>query len=248
MLFYFAQMLSKNSTQSKLNHIKQDDIICVTDVRQAIEQVIHKIFKEVSQVEVNTREKIVYSSFKLFLENGYEATNIRDICKDVGIKASTLYFYFPSKQDLFFHIYDSIWHDYIKFIQNIEALTKDITVEEKLYMLLTEKIDYYVMDISKRKFIFRYQLFPPEEISNVIREKYLSYTDEENKIVTGIIESAKSQSKLENISINEFLFQFRNLEYHLVYEMIQTSLKINRRTLQKIWEIFWNDILEYVLE
>ena len=39
---------------------------------------------EVSILENSTRDKIFYTSFRLFLENGYEATNIRDICKEAG--------------------------------------------------------------------------------------------------------------------------------------------------------------------
>ena len=118
-----------------------------------------------------TRDKIFYTSFKLFLENGYEATNIRDICKEVGVKASTVYFYYKSKQNLFFYIYDEICVDYIKYIQGIQLSEQDISLKEKLYILLKKKIEYYISDISKRKFILRCHLFPPEEILNVIREK-----------------------------------------------------------------------------
>ena len=196
----------------------------------------------VSILENSTRDKIFYASFKLFLENGYEATNIRDICKEVGIKASTLYFYYKSKQDLFFYIYDGICLDYIKYIQDIEVLKQDISVKEKLYILLKQKIEYYVLDISKRKFILRYHLFPPEEISNVIREKYKFYNSEENKIILDIISNSQPKNEFINENIDNYLLQYKKLENHLVYEMIISNIKISDEVFGELWDRLWSNV------
>ena len=193
-------------------------------------------------MENSTRDKIFYASFKLFLENGYEATNIRDICKEVGIKASTLYFYYKSKQYLFFYIYDGICLDYINYIQDIEALKQDISVKEKLYILLKQKIEYYVLDISKRKFILRYHLFPPEEISNVIREKYKFYNSEENKIILDSISNSQHKNEFINQNIDDYLMQYKKLENHLVYEMIISNIKINDEVVRKLWDMLWINV------
>lgn len=193
-------------------------------------------------MENSTRDKIFYASFKLFLENGYEATNIRDICKDVGIKASTLYFYYKSKQDLFFYIYDGICLDYIKYIQDIEALKQDISVKEKLYILLKQKIEYYVLDISKRKFILRYHLFPPEEISIVIREKYKFYNSEENKIILDSISNFQHKNEFINENIDNYLLEYKKLENHLVYEMIISNIKINDEVVRELWNMIWINV------
>lgn len=186
-----------------------------------------------------TRDKIFYTSFRLFLENGYEATNIRDICKEVGVKASTVYFYYKSKQDLFFYIYDDICGDYINYIESMEVLNQDISLKEKLYILLKKKIEYYVSDISKRKFILRCHLFPPEEISNVIREKYKLYTKKENKIILGIIGNPLHNDKFINENIDNYLIKCKNLENHLIYEMITSNIKISDEVIRRIWDLWF---------
>ena len=196
----------------------------------------------VSILENSTRDKIFYASFKLFLENGYEATNIRDICKEVGIKASTLYFYYKSKQYLFFYIYDGICLDYINYIQDIEALKQDISVKDKLYILLKQKIEYYVLDISKRKFILRYHLFPPEEISNVIRERYKFYNSEENKIILDNISNFQHENEFINENIDNYLMQYKKLENHLLYEMIISNIKINDEVVRNLWDMLWINV------
>ena len=190
-------------------------------------------------MENATKDKIFYTSFRLFLENGYEATNIRDICKEVGVKASTVYFYYKSKQDLFFYIYDDICNNYINYIRGIEVFNQDISIEDKLFILLKRKIEHYVLDISKRKFILRCHLFPPEELSNVIREKYKSYTNEENKIILNIIGKPQDNDKFINESINNYLFKCKSLENYLIYEMITSNIKISDEAIARIWSIYF---------
>lgn len=48
-----------------------------------------------------TREKILDVSLELFSQKGYSAVSIRDICKCVGIKESSVYYHFQNKQNIF---------------------------------------------------------------------------------------------------------------------------------------------------
>ena len=50
---------------------------------------------------MTTRELIRATALRLFSEKGYADSSIRDICKIVGIKESSLYFHFKNKQALF---------------------------------------------------------------------------------------------------------------------------------------------------
>ena len=44
------------------------------------------------------RRKITATALALFAQRGYDGVSVRDICKQVGIKESSLYYHFPSKQ------------------------------------------------------------------------------------------------------------------------------------------------------
>lgn len=48
-----------------------------------------------------TKEKILDVSLELFSQRGYSAVSIRDICKCVGIKESSVYYHFENKQNIF---------------------------------------------------------------------------------------------------------------------------------------------------
>ena len=48
-----------------------------------------------------THEKILESGKKMFLSDGYERTNLRDLCKDAGVTTGAFYRHFTDKSALF---------------------------------------------------------------------------------------------------------------------------------------------------
>lgn len=49
----------------------------------------------------DTHQRILDSGLKMFLANGYERTNLRDLCADAGITTGSFYRHFTGKEDLF---------------------------------------------------------------------------------------------------------------------------------------------------
>ena len=93
---------------------------------------------------MTTKERIMDVALHMFSERGYEAVSIRDICGEVGIKESTLYYHFKNKMD----ILDSL---IAKFKEHIEGLL--IHIDEmpsgktkKKNAGSTDIIDSYMMD------------------------------------------------------------------------------------------------------
>ena len=48
-----------------------------------------------------TKEKLIDSAKKEFLEKGYNKASLRKICADAGVTTGALYFFFKDKEDLF---------------------------------------------------------------------------------------------------------------------------------------------------
>lgn len=53
-----------------------------------------------------THEKILESGRNMFLKNGYERTNLRELCKGAGITTGAYYRHFPDKASLFAALVD----------------------------------------------------------------------------------------------------------------------------------------------
>ena len=51
--------------------------------------------------EKETKENLLNSAKKEFLENGFMQASLRNICKNAGVTTGALYFFFKDKEDLF---------------------------------------------------------------------------------------------------------------------------------------------------
>lgn len=188
-----------------------------------------------------TNDKIRYVAFKLFLENGYEATNIRDICNKVDIKASSLYFYYESKQELFFSIYDEIWSGKIKYYESIRELKENIPPDLKLFALFKGTMEYCSRDIVKEKFLLRYHLFPPGELISILRDKYKFWTEKEYGIVAGIVKECLDKNMLDKArDLDDYLREYIKFTNFQLLEMIISNIKLSDREIYNLWLRFWN--------
>lgn len=187
----------------------------------------------------NSSEKILYIAFKLFLENGYEATSIRDICQETGIRASTLYFYYKSKQDLFFYIYNDIFRESIKFLENIEEIYLDISPDKKLYAIFKKTIEYGSKDLPAQKFLLRYHLFTPIEISNNLNENREIWINKENEIIGSILKQCCERNILKGDNIYEYLLEYKEFQAFQVYKMIVFGIKPTDKQIEGLWKNFW---------
>ena len=93
---------------------------------------------------MNTREKILDVALHMFSERGYEAVSIRDICGEVGIKESTLYYHFKNKKD----ILDSLVEKFRTHIDGLLSHVDEITgkSEKKHKDIGTQMVDSYMID------------------------------------------------------------------------------------------------------
>lgn len=66
----------------------------------------------------DTRDQAILAALRLFARDGYEATSVRDIAAAVGIKASSLYKHFASKQAILDAIVQRMNDQYAQFVQS----------------------------------------------------------------------------------------------------------------------------------
>ncbi len=97
---------------------------------------------KVSETEKNcqdTKEKIISAAVDLFSQAGYTGASIRDITGAVGIKESSLYHYFKSKQEILDVIYASFKESLAGEMQAREALPSVIKPYDS-YLLLQNNL------------------------------------------------------------------------------------------------------------
>ncbi len=103
----------------------------------------------------DTKNRILQVSLDLFSLRGYSSVSIRDICGKVGIKESSVYHHFKSKQDIFDVLCNS-------FTETLYALPQAFSVEMQK-----------VTSVKDEEFIFVCQSFVNDYLMNEKINKFI---------------------------------------------------------------------------
>ena len=88
--------------------------------------------KQTESTEAPTRELILKSARKQFLEKGFQGASIRKIASDAGVTYGALYGYFASKEELFYALTDPMMGRIMNKLDDIEAAMLALPAEKRL--------------------------------------------------------------------------------------------------------------------
>ena len=92
------------------------------------------------------RERIFLVSVKLFAEKGFNGTAVRDLARALGIEVASLYYHFPSKQDLLLALLERIMDDLLEALR--VAMHEAAGPTERLCRVMRSHVLFHVL---KRK-------------------------------------------------------------------------------------------------
>jgi len=78
-----------------------------------------------SQVGTSSRDRILEIATKIAQAHGYGGLNLRALAEEVGIKAASLYYHFPSKAELAAAVAKRYWQDAAEGLELISSSTPD---------------------------------------------------------------------------------------------------------------------------
>ena len=126
----------------------------------------------------NTKEKIFDVSIDLFSQHGYDGVSIRQIAKEVGIKESSIYNHYKSKESILESILNYYISEMIKeeapIMQSRENLDMDFSQFYK------EGSDRFISKLSEERMmkitrIFLVESYHNEKIKNFVKEAIIGY-------------------------------------------------------------------------
>ncbi len=81
-----------------------------------------------------TREQILHAAAKLFREQGFAATTLRQIAVQANLKAGSIYYYFSSKNDILDEVLElGIQAMFDAVQQTVDALPKEASGRERIH-------------------------------------------------------------------------------------------------------------------
>jgi len=77
--------------------------------------------------------RILLAARQRFLQSGVDGSTLRAIARDAGTSIGMIYYYFPTKDELFFAVVEDV---YVKVLADIgQALSPELPVSERLHRL-----------------------------------------------------------------------------------------------------------------
>src|ERR1700733_15537474 len=80
---------------------------------------------QMGEHDSSTREKILTTARNVAQARGYGGLSFRDLANDVGIKAASVYHYFPSKAELGAAVARRYWQDTAGVLESLSAEYSD---------------------------------------------------------------------------------------------------------------------------
>lgn len=64
------------------------------------------------------RERVMQVALQMFLANGYAGTSLKAVADELGVSPPALYWYFPSKEDLYGSVIEQAMQDFINYVHD----------------------------------------------------------------------------------------------------------------------------------
>ena len=69
------------------------------------------------------RDRVMNVALQKFMEHGYAGTSMKALAEDLGVSAPALYWYFPSKEDLYVSVLDAAMKNFLSHVR--DSITED---------------------------------------------------------------------------------------------------------------------------
>ncbi len=138
----------------------------------------------------DTHEKIIESGLAMFLANGFERTNLRELCRKAGITTGAFYRHFESKEELFSFLVQPAVDEIRKDFADAEPVCREAVESgnlKKLWMVMDADglLDYIYRNFDALKLL----------LACADGTKYSDFLDEAVRLETDITQRSLKRAK-----------------------------------------------------
>ncbi|AMJ39824.1 TetR/AcrR family transcriptional regulator [Anaerotignum propionicum] len=160
----------------------------------------------------NTKGKIITAAWKLFYEQGYDATTIEEIVEMSGTSKGSFYHYFGGKDALLgtlSELFDNKYQELIPQLDSqLDSFDKLMFLNQEMFRMIDDSIS---MDLLAR--LYSSQLVTSGQ-KHLLDHNRVYY-----KLLRQITSEGQQQGELRsNVSVNEFVKAYALCERALIYD------------------------------
>jgi AcrR family transcriptional regulator len=195
-------------------------------------------FEKGKLMDSKCKKKLIEdAAFDLFLENGYEATSIRMICKEVGVEPPSIYNFYSSKKGLFLSLADTKVEKYRSYISKRFEELEGQDPEARLFDFFRSSVNYTLINVQDIRFFLRFSLFPPKELHDEIIEFLKSQQSFKLDMNLPLIRECVEQGII-TVLPEKAAILFRKFINNNTFDIVFSQWKPDDRELCELWTAF----------
>ena len=165
------------------------------------------------------RNTILNEAEKLFIEEGFEKTTVKDIAEHAGVAKGTFYYYFDTKEDIISALLEKRYRKTEKKAKHVMKST-ELTSLEKLEKIILRLI------FSRRGNFKVYEFFKIDENAKFMKERNKEFWNKFMPIFTDIVKEGVARGEFETDypeEVTEILFMGIDNFLHRHYAKFTTE-------------------------
>ncbi|WP_282939881.1 TetR/AcrR family transcriptional regulator [Paenibacillus sp. RC67] len=189
-----------------------------------------------------TSSTIKSAALRHFARNGYEGTPLSEIAKEVGIKTPSLYAHFRSKEDLFLKLFEDLLQEHAARVGQLLASIQDYSIKEKLFAILQDSCDNYMLSEEKITFLRRAMLFPPTFLQERLQQKFIDIESMFTAPLQDIFSTGIQKGLIRDEPVEELLASYLCLMDGCFLQLFYYGRPQFEQRLEGVWRIYWDGI------
>ncbi len=183
-----------------------------------------------------TRDKILAVALRLFADRGYAGTSVQEIVDGARVTKPALYYYFPSKADLYQALLDRAHDERFRLMQEAAARGRDLP--GKLEEILNAHFEFLKSHRELVGLVYATAFAARGEMPREIR--YLGKCRRNFDLVRDLVRNGQRAGRLTRRLNAELLARgiFGMMNIHVMAELVQPGQKPSRRTAGQIVKLF----------
>ena len=187
------------------------------------------------------RDKIKEIALKNFNTKGYAGTSIRDISKEVGITPASIYFYFKSKEELYFELLRDVSTKYHLYLEDTLKCSNLKKFEEQLQLLFNTKVEFALNNKDAHMFLMRSIMFGEGDVKERLCVKYKEWNEKLFEILSQTIDDENNFENMKNL-----MRSFTNFSLSYIMQLNYSCNTFKSIQLSRDWDCYWNGAKTYL--
>lgn len=135
----------------------------------------------------NSREKILAAATEIAQAHGYNGLNVRELAEDVGIKAASIYYYFPSKADLAAAVAKRYWENAAMALDALLAESPDAAGALRRY----PETFRWALEHENRMCLSGFMAAEYDDLPEVVKKEVQAFADVNVAWLSKVLSAAK---------------------------------------------------------